>query len=429
MKNIKLLEKKFDDYLKNNKNLIINKKIAIGVSGGPDSLSLAILLNKYKKKYSLNIISFTIDHQLRLESKKEAEYVKILMKKISIEHKTLLWEMPHPKRNILELARIARYNIINKACNQYNADLLMLGHHQNDQIETFIMRLEANSGLDGLACMKDKTKIITNYGILNIFRPLLKFQKKELISICESENIKWINDPTNFDLKYKRTKARRIIRNSNIYKDFNSSITLFNKLKKNMDKILYYNVKKNVLFHNIGMCQIEESYFNNLPKLFKEKILNFLIKIIGGKKYPRKKTILNRLIENISCENKKNFTGGGVYFVRKKKILILIRQYEPSIKNILLNSKYSIWDRRFLVTNHGNKKNILIGALTEKDYLKMVKLKKIRKPSIPLSAIKTLPTIRVLDEIVSIPHLLYWKNSYWKKNISLTHVENDILNN
>ncbi len=50
MKNIKLLEKKFDNYLKSNKSLIINKKIAIGVSGGPDSLSLAILINKYKKK-------------------------------------------------------------------------------------------------------------------------------------------------------------------------------------------------------------------------------------------------------------------------------------------------------------------------------------------------------------------------------------------
>ena len=429
MKNIKLLEKKFDNYLKSNKSLIINKKIAIGVSGGPDSLSLAILINKYKTKYSLNIISFTVDLQLRLESKKEAEHVKIIMRKFSIEHKTLLWEGSKPKNNILELARIARYNIIKKACNKYKIDLLMLGHHQNDQIETFIMRLEANSGLDGLACMKDKTKIITNYGIINVFRPLLKFKKKELINICESENVEWINDPTNFDLKYKRTKARRIIKNSNICKDFNFSIIVFNKLKKNIDKILYNNIKKNVLFNNLGMCQIEEDYFINLPRLFKEKILNLLIKIIGGKKYPRKQTTLNKIIENILNENKKNFTGGGVYFIRKKKIIILIRQYEPSIKNICLKSKFSIWDRRFLVTNHSNNKNIIIGALTEKDYLYMIKLKKIQKPDIPFHAIKTLPTIRVLDEIVSIPHLLYWKDNYWKQNISLTHVENDIVNN
>ena len=58
MKNIKLLENKFDNYITNNKNLIANKKIAIGISGGPDSLSLAILLNKYKKKIFIRFIKF-----------------------------------------------------------------------------------------------------------------------------------------------------------------------------------------------------------------------------------------------------------------------------------------------------------------------------------------------------------------------------------
>tara|TARA_B100000686_G_scaffold327034_1_gene385510 strand:+ start:6278 stop:7567 length:1290 start_codon:yes stop_codon:yes gene_type:complete len=429
VQNIKLLENKFNNYLKNNKNLITNKKIAIGISGGPDSLSLAILLNIYKKKYSLNLLSFTVDHQLRPESKEEAKHVKTLMKKLSIEHKTLLWEKPHHKNNILELARIARYNIINQACNKYKVNLLMLGHHQNDQIETFIIRLEAKSGLDGLACMKDKTKIITNYGTLNILRPLLKFKKQELIDICKSKNVRWINDPTNFDLNYKRTIARKIIANSDLYKDFNSSIRAYNKLKQNMDKILHNNIKKNILFHHIGMCEIEEDYFKKLPSLFKEKILNSLIKIIGGKIYPRKNSTLKKLIQNILSENKKNFTGGGVYFIRKKKTIILIRQYEPSIKNICLNSKNSVWDRRFLIKNHSNNKNITAGPLTEKDYLTMIKSKKIQKPNIPFAAVKTLLTIRVLDEIVSIPHLLYWKDNYWKKNISLTHVENDVVNN
>jgi len=52
----------------------------------------------------------------------------------------------------------------------------------------------------------------------------------------------------------------------------------------------------------------------------------------------------------------------------------------------------------------------------------MIKLNKIEKSSINFNAIKTLPTIRVLEEIVSIPHLLYWKNNFWKNNIDITHV-------
>ena len=53
----------------------------------------------------------------------------------------------------------------------------------------------------------------------------------------------------------------------------------------------------------------------------------------------------------------------------------------------------------------------------------MIKLNKIQKPSINFNAIKTIPAIRVLEQIVSVPHLLYWKNDFWKNNIKITHIE------
>ena len=75
----------------------------------------------------------------------------------------------------------------------------MIGHHINDQIETFIIRLEANSGLDGLACMKNMTTIITDFGKLNIIRPLLTFEKKDLKIVCKANDINWVEDPTNYN--------------------------------------------------------------------------------------------------------------------------------------------------------------------------------------------------------------------------------------
>ena len=103
------------------------------------------------------------------------------------------------------------------------------------------------------------------------------------------------------------------------------------------------------------------------------------------------------------------------------------RQLDNSIKTNNLISCKNVWDRRFIVSNHTNNKNITIGPLGEKDYLLMIKLNKIQKPSINFNAIKTIPTIRILEEIISIPHLLYWKSSFWKKNVEISHVEHILL--
>ena len=80
-----------------------------------------------------------------------------------------------------------------------------------------------------------------------------------------------------------------------------------------------------------------------------------------------------------------------------------------------------------MVLNKTNKNNLTIGPLGEKDYLSMIKLNKIQKPSINFNAIKTIPAIRVLEQIVSVPHLLYWKSDFWKNNIKITHIDHKLF--
>ena len=427
MTNIKSIEVKFEDFLKTNKNIIKNKNIGIAISGGPDSIALTLLLNKFKNKYSYKLIAFTVDHQLRKESNQEAKNVKNLMEKFSIKHITLEWQNSKPNTKILELARIARYNLLAESSNINKINVMMLGHHLDDQIETFIIRLEANSGLNGLACMSELSKIKTDFGNLNILRPLLPFKKQDLINICKEKQMKWNEDPTNYNLKYKRVRVRKILLNSNLHKDFKPVIDVYNKLKSNFDNILIYIIKNHIIFNKIGICQIDEKKFQKLPNLIKEKILIILIKIIGGKKYPRKTSNIKHLINKLSKKEKIYATLGGVYIVKNKNKITLLRQFDSTVKNIPIKSKKIIWDRRFIVENFSEISNLYIGPLTEKDYLNMIKLKKIIRPKLPFYAIKTIPTVRVLDEIVSIPHLLYNKNKFWKNNIILTHVENNLL--
>ena len=428
MKNKSLLTTiNFEKFIKNNKNIFVGKNIAIGISGGADSLALAIIANKFKHKYNYKLIAFTVDHQLRKNSAKEAKHVKNIMNTLKIDHYKLEWAKEKPKTKIQESARIARYNILSEACNKYKCNNILLAHHADDQVETFILRLQSNSGLDGLSCMQQKITILTSCGPLNLIRPLLNTRKKTLIAICEKNNVPWIEDPSNLDMKYSRSKIRKLLVRSNMFDSFNKSIILFSKLKLGIDKIIYNNMKNSIKFNEIGVCEVSLSDFIKLPNLFQKKLLNALIRIIGGKKYPRKNNIINRVVENIINSVNKNITVGGVYIKINSDSIIMSRQLDNSIKLINLISDKKLWDRRFIIMNNTKKTNITIGPLGEKDYLLMIKLNKIQKPSINFNAIKTIPAIRLLEEIVSIPHLLYWKSNFWKSNIKITHVEHEFF--
>jgi len=422
-----LLTKNFEKFIQNNQNIFDKNIIALGISGGPDSLALAIIANKFKIKYNYKLIAFTVNHQIRKESKKEAVFVKNIMHQLGIEHHTLLWTEIKPITKLQESARIARYNLLGKACNKYQCKYILLAHHADDQVETLIIRLEANSGIDGLACMQENTKILTSSGTINLIRPFLNNRKKELIKICEINKLNWVKDPSNINMKYSRSKIRKLLVKSNVYSDFNDSILLFSRLKFRLDKIIFDYMKNSIEFGDIGICKLSLYKFKKLPFVFQKKLLNKLIQLIGGKKYPRKSIIITRLTENLINENTKNTTVGGVYIQYNNKFIIMSRQLDNSIKINKIVNLSTLWDRRFIINNKTKELNITIGPLGEKDYLLMIKLNKIKKPSIHFNAIKTLPTIRLLEEIVSVPHLLYWKSNFWKKNINITHVENDLF--
>ena len=427
LKNTDLLTIHFESFISKNKNIFIGKNIAVAISGGADSLALAVVSNKFKHKYNYKLIAFTVDHQLRKDSAKEAIQVKHLMNMLEIDHHTLVWDKEKPSTKIQESARIARYDLLCEACNKYKCDGILLGHHADDQVETFIIRLEANSGLDGLSCMQEKTKLLTSYGQLNLIRPLLNLKKKVLIKACNKNNIAWVEDPSNLDTKYSRTKTRKLLINSDLFDSFDKSINLFAKLKLSIDRVIYNNIKDSIKFNETGICEVSLEDFNKLPNIFQKKLLNNLIRIIGGKKYPRKSSIINRALEKITSLENKNTTIGGAYIIINKDYIFMSRQLDNSIKEKKLVNNKNSWDRRFIVCNHTNNKNITIGPLGEKDYLLMIKLNKIQKPSINFNAIKTIPTIRILEEIISIPHLLYWKSNFWKKNIEISHVEHILL--
>ena len=168
----KLLKNKLNNnrinqiYKKFEKSLDINEDFAVGVSGGPDSLALAFLSKIYSIKNKLRSKFFIVDHKLRPESTKEAKTIKHLLKQSYIDSEILTWNGKKPSKNIQSSARIKRYELLFTRCNKLKIKNILLGHHQDDLLENFFIRLLRGSGLKGLISLDKQIKINSKYLII-----------------------------------------------------------------------------------------------------------------------------------------------------------------------------------------------------------------------------------------------------------------------
>ena len=224
-KKINTIYKKFENSFNINENFIV------AVSGGPDSLALAFLAKIYSIKKSLTSKFLIVDHKLRPESTKEARTVKKILGKNLINTKILTWKGNKPIKNIQSLARKKRYELLFAESDKLKIDNILLGHHRNDLIENFFIRMLRGSGLRGLVSLDKKVKL----GKKNLLRPLMDYKKEDLIFVAKLVFDFYVEDPTNKDENFKRIKIRKLIKD---LKRLNIDIIQFPIDKKNPFLIL-----------------------------------------------------------------------------------------------------------------------------------------------------------------------------------------------
>jgi tRNA(Ile)-lysidine synthase len=182
------------------------REIAVGVSGGPDSMALCWLLSEWAVSRGVIVHAITVDHGLRTESAEEAINVGVSLEGWpQVRHVILRWEGEKPETRILEEARFARYRLIRNYMIENDIAHLFTAHHQDDQVETFLTRLAKGSGLDGLAAMP---RVQIQEGGIIVIRPLIDIPKEDIITVCAAEGIPYVLDPTNENTKYLRPRLR-----------------------------------------------------------------------------------------------------------------------------------------------------------------------------------------------------------------------------
>ena len=313
-------------YKKFESDLVINKNFIVAVSGGPDSLALSFLAKIFSIKKFLKVKYFTVDHKLRKKSTSEARYVQKLLKNYSINLNILTWNGVKPKKNIQSVARDKRYELIINRAKKYKIKNVLLGHHLDDLFENFFIRILRGSGLNGLISL-DK-EIQKNE--INLIRPLINVDKKDLIYISKNIFGSYIKDPSNEDDKYKRVKVRNFLTQlSSEGLDRNKFFLTIKNLKIANENIKFY-IKKN-LEENVTILKkkeyaiLKESFFIQSNEVVFRSFVE-IIQIIGKKYYPVRGKKIDKIIKLINLKSSFKVTLGGCIIKKVNGTIILSKE-------------------------------------------------------------------------------------------------------
>jgi tRNA(Ile)-lysidine synthase len=182
-------------------------RLALAVSGGPDSLALLLLAHA---AFPGRIEAATVDHGLREESVVEALHVEDICARLGCPHSILEICVPDGRAGVQAEARRARYAALSGWARRVGIAALATAHHADDQAETLLMRVQRGSGVAGLSGIRPARA----EGDLLLIRPLLGWTKAELVHIVASAGIEPVDDPSNHDPRFDRAAMRRFLRDN-----------------------------------------------------------------------------------------------------------------------------------------------------------------------------------------------------------------------
>lgn len=184
---------------------------AVAVSGGGDSLALMLLLGDWAASVGLAPpVVVTVDHKLRPESAKETKAVSAWARRAGLAIKILSSPGMLPQADLEAEARALRYRLIGEFARKKKLKAVYVAHTQDDQAETFLLRLARGSGVDGLAAMQPVAPYpVREMSGLALVRPLLGFTRKALRDHLEASGQTWIEDPMNGDPRFHRVRIRQ----------------------------------------------------------------------------------------------------------------------------------------------------------------------------------------------------------------------------
>jgi tRNA(Ile)-lysidine synthase len=181
--------------------------VIIGLSGGPDSVCLLTVLTQLKQTYQINLIAAHLNHKWRSAADQDEQFCRDLCSTIQIPFHSKSADQitlkKKPNGSLEEQGRLLRRTYFEELATEYKGSHIALAHHNDDQLETFLIRLVRGASVTGLASMKSANG--------RYIRPLLCLDKKEILSYLHENQLPFCHDETNDDESILRNAIRKKI--------------------------------------------------------------------------------------------------------------------------------------------------------------------------------------------------------------------------
>ena len=321
--------------------------LVAAVSGGPDSLALALVAAEVCAEASVRFEAVVIDHGLRAEAATEAQQVVSALTRRNIPARCFSVSGPAPVSGRQAWARMKRLQILCDYARQRGSAVLF-AHHRDDQAETVLMRLSRGSGLAGLSAIA----AYSLYQGVVFGRPFLGLSKGDLIAVCQAYGADFVTDPSNADPTFERVRTRQLLQRADqaplrqqMMRLAAAASSVTEQVKGECDR--WY--ADHAIFTHRLRAELDTGAFSELSPEARMHILRHCVAVIGSQPYPVSSESLARVLDSLATGRK--VTAGGCLIDMTKTRLRLVAEFgrppEPELN--VRAGRFYVFDRRWLV--------------------------------------------------------------------------------
>lgn len=183
--------------------------LVVAYSGGVDSHVLLDVVVQLQEVHQRPIKIIHVHHGLSQYANDWANHIEQIAQAYHLEYVIKRVSVNQQQASLEDAARQARYQAINQELK--HGDVLLLAHHQQDQAETFLLRLLRGAGVKGLGGMAMISSVPFNQLNSQAWRPLLTVNKRDILAYAQQRQLVWIEDDSNSDARLNRNYLRHHI--------------------------------------------------------------------------------------------------------------------------------------------------------------------------------------------------------------------------
>ena len=183
-------------------------RVLVGISGGSDSVALTFLLLDLAAYNEFTVVALAhLNHRLRPSADRDEAFCRELATRVGlpvvVEQIDVRGYATAHGFSIEDAARRVRYDFLGRAAAETGATRVAVGHTEDDQAETFLLKLMRGAGLTGLGGIYPRRGLV--------IRPLLEVSRQDLRKYLAARAEKWMDDETNEDVDNPRNRVRHVI--------------------------------------------------------------------------------------------------------------------------------------------------------------------------------------------------------------------------